>query len=74
MPYPDAQLTFRSPITLTEDPLLADATLVSITSVKGGMQLKGCVPHANDKAYIKGAMRTALRTAGFPYARLVKAL
>jgi hypothetical protein len=72
--YPDAHLAFRARITLAENPLLADVTLVSITSAKGVIRLKGRVPHASDKARIEEAIRVALHTAGLPYARLVNAL
>ena len=72
--YHDAHLAFRARITIAEDPLLADVTLVSITSAKGVIRLKGHVPHARDKAHIEGTIRTALHTAGLPYARLVNTL
>ena len=72
--YHDAHLAFRARITIAEDPLLADVTLVSITSAKGVIRLKGRVPHARDKAHIEGTIRAALHTAGLPYARLVNAL
>ena len=71
--YNDAHLAFRARITIAEDPLLADITLVSIRSVNGVIHLKGRVPHATDKAHIEGAIRIALRTADLPYARLVNA-
>jgi hypothetical protein len=72
--YPDARLALLARRSVADDSLLADVTCVSITSRHGVLRLKGCVPHTRDKARIEADIRTALATAGLPYASLVNAL
>jgi osmotically-inducible protein OsmY len=69
--YNDEQLVSTVENALAVDPLLHDATSVTVTSQKGIIQLSGKVHGANEKERIEALIRNTLSLHNLKYDQLV---
>jgi osmotically-inducible protein OsmY len=69
--YNDDQLVSAVENAIAVDPLLHDATNVTVTSKKGVIQLAGRVHSASEKERVEGVIRTTLSTLNLKYDQIV---
>jgi osmotically-inducible protein OsmY len=69
--YNDEQLVSTVENAIAVDPLLQDATSVTVSSKKGVLQLNGKVHSVSEKERIEGVIRTTLTTLNLKYDQIV---
>jgi osmotically-inducible protein OsmY len=72
--YNDDQLVSTVENAIAVDPLLHDATSVTVASKKGVLQLNGKVHSASEKERIEGVIRTTLTTLNLKFDQIVNAI
>jgi osmotically-inducible protein OsmY len=72
--YHDDQLVSAVENAIAVDPLLHDATSVTVTSKKGVIQLAGRVHSASEQARIEELIRTTLSIHNLKYDEIVNSL
>ncbi len=69
--YNDDQLVSAVENAIAVDPLLHDATSVTVASKKGVIQLSGTMHSAREKERVEGVIRTTLTTLNLKFDQIV---
>ncbi len=69
--YNDNELEAHVRTAINADPLIKDASMITISCHKGVIKLSGKVSRVEDKDRLEGIVRSALRNSGLKYQSIV---